>query len=99
MAAYLIVQQTVRDAAKLEEYRAKVGPILAKHGGRFLTKSGSHKLLVGMQTMPDRVAIVEFPDMAALNTWYNSAEYQPLIALRQSAVDRHTEVLITLEGA
>ena len=37
--------------------------------------------------------------MSALNAWYNSAEYQPLIALRQSAVDMDKETLITLEGA
>jgi len=48
---------------------------------------------------PDRVVIIEFPDMSALNAWYNSAEYQPLIALRQSAVDMDKETLITLEGA
>lgn len=99
MTAYLIVQQTIRDATKIEEYRIKVAPVLAKYGGRFLTKSGSHKLLEGARRLPDRVAIVEFPDMAALSTWYNSSEYQPLIALRQSAVDQDTETLITLEGA
>ena len=45
---------------------------------------------------PERVVIIEFPNMAALNTWYRSPEYQPLIALRQAA---STDVLITLEGA
>jgi uncharacterized protein (DUF1330 family) len=98
MAAYLIVQQTIIDPAKLEEYRAKVVPMLAKHGARFLTKGGSHKLLEGACRPPDRIAIVEFPDMAALNAWYNSSEYQPLIVLRQSAVDPTTETLMTLEG-
>jgi uncharacterized protein (DUF1330 family) len=43
--------------------------------------------------------IIEFPDMAALNAWYNSPEYQPLIALRHSAVDMNKETLFTLEGA
>jgi uncharacterized protein (DUF1330 family) len=43
--------------------------------------------------------IIEFPDMGAMDAWYNSAEYQPLIALRQSAVDMDRETLITLEGA
>jgi Domain of unknown function (DUF1330) len=38
MTAYLIVQQTIRDATKLEEYRTKVAPMLARYEGRFLTK-------------------------------------------------------------
>lgn len=76
-----------------------MGPILEKYGARFLTKSGSHKLLGGNRRLPDRVAIVEFPDMATLMAWHNSLEYQPLVALRQSAVEKDTEMLITIDGA
>jgi uncharacterized protein (DUF1330 family) len=45
MAAYLFVEHTITDPDKFEEYRVKVGPIIAKHGGRYLTKGGSRKLL------------------------------------------------------
>ena len=41
--AYLIVEHIITDAEKFEEYRAKVGPMITKHGGRYLTKGGSHK--------------------------------------------------------
>lgn len=99
MTAYLIVQQTIRDANKLEEYRSKVVPVLEKYGGRFITKGGSHKFLAGPSGLADRVAIVEFPDMAALHAWYNSSEYEPLIELRKSAVVLDSESLIALEGA
>ena len=99
MPAYLVVEHTITDAAKFEEYRTKIGPMIAKRGGRYLTKGGSHKLLETSRRPPDRVVIIEFPDMAALNAWYTSAEYQPLIALRQSAVDMGKETLITLDGA
>jgi hypothetical protein len=44
MAAYLIVEHIVTDTAKFEEYRVKVGLMIAKYGGRYLTKGGSHKL-------------------------------------------------------
>jgi len=99
MAAYLIVEHTITDPDKFEEYRVKVGPLIAKHGGRYITKAGSHRLLEVDRHPPDRVVIIEFPDIAALNTWYNSPEYQPLIALRHSAVDMNKESLFTLEGA
>jgi uncharacterized protein (DUF1330 family) len=99
MPAYLVVEHTITNPDKFEEYRVKVGPMIAKHGGRYLTKGGSHKLLETTRKAPDRVVIIEFPNMAALNGWYTSAEYQPLIGLRQSAVDMDKETLITLEGA
>jgi uncharacterized protein (DUF1330 family) len=67
-------------------------------GGCYITKAGSHKLLEFARRPPDRIVIIEFPDMAALNEWYSSPEYQPLMALRQSAVDMDKKALITLEG-
>jgi uncharacterized protein (DUF1330 family) len=36
MPAYLIAEHIVTDAAKFEEYRTKVGPMMAKHGLRHL---------------------------------------------------------------
>jgi uncharacterized protein (DUF1330 family) len=98
MAAYLIAEHKITDPETFEEYRTKVGPIITKHGGRYLTKGGTHKLLEPAHWHPDRVAIIEFPDMAALNAWYTSPEYQPLIALRRGAVDTNLDMLFTVEG-
>ena len=42
--------------------------------------------------------IIEFPSMAALNSWYNSPEYQPLIALRKACTSEF-DMLFTIEGA
>ncbi len=47
MPAYLVVEHLITDAAKFEEYRVKVGPMIAKHGGHYLTKGGSHKMPEG----------------------------------------------------
>ncbi len=98
MPAYLIAEHTITDAAKFEEYRVKVGPMIARHGGRYITKPGSHTVLEPDNAVwnPQRVVVVEFPDMAALRAWYDSEEYKPLIALRQSAAK---DMLITLDGA
>ena len=94
MAAYLIAQHNVTDAGKLQEYRSKVGPMFAKYGARYLTEGG-HRILDGHWDL-DRVVIIEFPDMAALNAWNQSPEYQSLIPLRRTAMSELT--LITLEG-
>jgi uncharacterized protein (DUF1330 family) len=55
----------------------KVGPIIASYGGRYLRKGGSHRQPEGGHWKPERVVIIEFPDMPALDAWYNSPEYQP----------------------
>ena len=39
-----------------------------------------------------------FPDMHMLDAWYNSSEYQPLIALRKSCTSDQ-DMLFVLEGA
>ena len=67
MPAYIIAEHTITDPAKFEEYRIKVGPIIAKHGGRYITKAGSHAILEEENAVwqPERVVIIEFPDMAA----------------------------------
>jgi uncharacterized protein (DUF1330 family) len=37
MAAYIIAEHKITDAVKFEEYRTKVAPTVAKHGGRYVT--------------------------------------------------------------
>jgi len=97
MAAYLIAEHIITDSAKFEEYRTKVAPMIAKHGGKYLTKGGSHKLPEGGHWAPQRVVIIEFPDLRSLDAWYQSPEYQPYIALRKACTS-DLDMLITLEG-
>ena len=98
MPAYVIAEHVITDAKKFDEYRAKAGPLIAKYGGRYLTKAGSQKMPEGGHWKPERVVIIEFPDMAALNDWYHSPEYQPLIALRKEATSDR-DMVFFLEGA
>jgi len=94
MPAYYIGEHKITNAAVFEEYLAKVMPMIERFGGRYLTKRGTHEVLEG-DWKPNRVVIVEFPDKASIRKWYEAPEYQPLIALRQSAA---TDVMIMLEG-
>jgi uncharacterized protein (DUF1330 family) len=97
MSAYLVVEHIITDAEKFDEYRTKVAPMLAKHGGKYLTKGNAHRFPEGGHWLPERVVIIEFPDTQALNAWYTSPEYQPLIALRKQCTSE-LDMLITLEG-
>ena len=94
MPAYYIGEHKITNAAVFEEYLTKVMPMIERFGGRYLRKRGSHEVLEG-DWKPNRVVIVEFPDKASIRKWYEASEYQPLIALRQSAA---IDVMIMLDG-
>ncbi|MGZ9032602.1 MAG: DUF1330 domain-containing protein [Burkholderiaceae bacterium] len=64
---------------------------------RYLTKGGSHQLPEVGHWKPERVVIIEFPDMVALERRYKAPEYQPLRALRKECTS-DLDMLITLEG-
>jgi len=40
------------DPSKFEEYRTKVGPMIEKHGGRYITNGSGHKLLARISHTP-----------------------------------------------
>jgi uncharacterized protein (DUF1330 family) len=84
MSAYVIAEIEVTDPVEYEQYRLRVPATIAAHGGRFIVRGGACQVLEGEQRAGRRV-ILEFPDMAHLQAWYASPEYQPLIALRQRA--------------
>ncbi len=95
MAAYVIADIEVTDAALYDEYRRQVAATITAHGGRFLVRGGAAQLLEG-QRLPQRTVVLEFADMAHLQAWYHSPEYAPLIALRQRASKGS---LMAVEGA
>ena len=94
MPAYLIANIDVTDAVAYEEYRRLAPAIIAAHGGRYLARGGRTRLLEG-DVEPRRMVLLEFPDMASLERFYDSAEYQRIVALRQRA---SRGSLIAVEG-
>jgi uncharacterized protein (DUF1330 family) len=94
MAAYVLVDLDVKNAAGLDNYRSKVGDTLTKYGGKFIVRGGAHEVLEG-DWQPKRIVVLEFPSMDALKRWYNSPEYRPLIAERQRAA---SGPLVAVEG-
>jgi uncharacterized protein (DUF1330 family) len=94
MAAYLIANITVTDPAGFEAYRQAVPAVIARFGGRYLVRGGAVAVKEGEPGL-NRVVILEFPDMAAAQAFYHSAEYAPLIAMRLAST---TGSLALVEG-
>lgn len=95
MAAYVIADIEVRDAAAYDAYKKGVAATVGKFGGRFVVRGGAVKSFEGSWS-PKRVVVIEFPDMAALEAWYGSPDYKPLLEMRLAAA---TGSLIAVEGA
>lgn len=94
MTAYYIGEHEIADEAAFADYLKQVVPIIERHGGRYLTRAGTHEVLEG-HWRPNRVVIIAFPDMTALKAWYEAPDYQPLIAKRRAAA---RDVMIAVEG-
>jgi uncharacterized protein (DUF1330 family) len=92
--AYVIADTQITDHKTYDDYKRQVAPQIAKFGGRFLVRGGNHVVLEG-SWRPHRLVVIEFPTMEAITAWYNSAEYAPLLALRQPAATDH---LVAVEG-
>ncbi|MGR8919805.1 MAG: DUF1330 domain-containing protein [Gammaproteobacteria bacterium] len=85
MSAYVVVHATVKDQEKFQEYGAAAGPIVESHGGKVVCR-GPSTALAGDDPHALMV-ILEFPDRAAAEQWYNSAEYQAVIPTRDAGLD------------
>lgn len=81
--AYLIANIEVQHPAPFALYRDQVAPLIERYGGKYLVRGGAVTDVEGLPGL-NRVVVLEFPDMAALKHFYHSADYAPLIALRQS---------------
>jgi uncharacterized protein (DUF1330 family) len=76
MPAYLIARVNVTDPAKYENYKALAPAAIAQYGGKYLARGGATETLEG-DAESRRVVILEFPDMEAARTFYNSPESPP----------------------
>lgn len=85
MAAYLIVDITVHDASKFEEYAAAVLPIFARAGGKLIAFDESPTEIEGR--WKDRVVIIEFPDKDSITRIQASPDYAPWRAHRLAISD------------
>ena len=95
MSAYLIAEIDLTDPVAYEEYRKQVPGVIAKYGGRYVVRGGKVESLEGGWS-PKRLAVVEFASMEQALKFYRSAEYAPLIKLRQKASKGK---LVVVEGA
>ena len=94
MFAYVIAEVSVTDPQLFAEYGRGVPGTIAAYGGKYLVRGGAVEAKEGAWT-PRRVVMLEFPSMERARTWYESAEYRPLLAMRLQAAQSK---MIFVEG-
>ncbi|MDE2821268.1 MAG: DUF1330 domain-containing protein [Chloroflexota bacterium] len=94
MPAYMLVRANVTDPDQYAQYTKLTPAILEKYGGRFVIRGGEKHVLEG-PAVPERIVLLQFPDVAAAKRMYNSAEYQAAIKVRAGAAEAS---FIVMEG-
>lgn len=84
----------VNDVKKLEAYKEKAGPLVARYDGKYIILGGQFSVVEG-NWRPTFLVMIEFPSYEKANQWYHSEEYRELKSLRLSAVESNA---IIVEG-
>ena len=70
MSAYVIFDVEIFDLTRYQEFMVGVKPALEAAGGKYLARAGEHRVYEG-DWEPRRIVILEFPDIAAFESFYN----------------------------
>src|SRR5262245_55004820 len=95
MAAYVIFDVTIHDAAGYDEYRRASTPSVLQYGGKHIVRGGTIEVLEG-GWRPNRIAVIEFENADQAKRWYHSPEYQAVIPGR---VRTALSSVLIVEGA
>jgi uncharacterized protein (DUF1330 family) len=94
MPAYVIVETDIHDPEQYERYKAASPEAVAAGGGRFVARGGELEVLEG-DWHPNRLVILEFPDLDAAKRFYESEIYQEAKKLREGAANLR---MVAVEG-
>ena len=92
--AYLVVDAKSSDPEKMAEYRRLSTLAVEKFGGRFIVRGAPYEVLEG-SWQPQRLVVVELPDMATARAFYDSPEY---VAARQARAGVSSFDMVLVEG-
>jgi uncharacterized protein (DUF1330 family) len=98
MPGYVGTLIDIEDLPRFGEYIAGVGPTLTPFGGRVALRGPVVGVVEGHLDVTDntRLVMLEFDSLQLARDWYESAEYQALIPLREEI---STTTAFFLDGA
>ena len=93
MSAYLIADIKVTNDGWVPGYAASVHDLVAKHGGKYLSRSGNVKTLEGQPLDTTLIAVMEFPSEAAAEAFVTDPDYAPFVAARQGGSESRFQLI------
>ena len=84
--AFVVGEFNIKDPAAYDRFKAAIGPIVAKSGGRYLARAGRIGRFAGVAPT-GLVVVIEFDSFARAAAFEQSAENQAIAPLRRQAAD------------
>ena len=94
MAAYVLVNVTINEPDRYEEYKKLAPPAIAAYGGKYLARGGQTAVLEG-DWPHSRLVILEFESVERAKQWHASPEYREALALRHATA---SSKMVVVEG-
>ena len=94
MSAIMISQVRITDPEAFQEYFAETQKVAANFNTEVLFRGKMTGALNGEPQPHQMIVIVKFPDMATIEAWHRSPEYQTLIPLREKGSE---QLMVTYE--
>ncbi len=89
MSCYFIAQIRINDETEYRKYIDKAGEVFRKYKGEYLSVDNAPIVLEG-QWNYTRTVLIRFENKDDFDAWYNSDEYQKILAHRLKAADCDT---------
>lgn len=87
MSAIMISTFNVKNPEKFQAYMAETRRVAGPHGAEMVFSGTLNRALDSAGDAPERAVVVRFPNVEAINAWFDSEEYQALVPLREEAAD------------
>ena len=89
MAYFSVLAVTPTSEDRIPDYVGAVGPLVAKHGGKYLARTGSHERLEGEGEDAALRVIIEWPSRQAAEAFMSDPDYQPHLKARAAGSNSH----------
>lgn len=95
MAAYLVVDTELSNPEGYEQYKVRAKPLVEQFGGQYLARGGELTVFESDLWQPTRMVLIRFDSSAQAKAFYNSPEYQAVLAVGRANARRS---LVLIEG-
>jgi uncharacterized protein (DUF1330 family) len=79
--AFIVAEVDVHDTAAYRPYAQRAAQIVAQYGGHYIVRGGKTESIEGAKPA-NRIAIIEFPSLEALDRFESSPEYRAVVDIR-----------------